>query len=349
MTKNLLLLLVFTSIISVSDAQISLTSTNVPKVGMSVRIRSLEDDSLLTFNVGLAGANRIWNYAAFKFDTSAAAISQTNYISPSRTIYANNPAVTGASYAAVDPRYPLSIAYDSVATNSWWRIATTDSTGLTRRQPNERLLNFPWTYNSAFRDSFRTAILDPTTGDSLFINVLNSAKCDGYGTITTAIGTFNCLRVVFNSVQSIELAPGVGLFLSTKSTEWWTGQHPQAVFSHFKVNLDFVGLVDSFASVSSLIQTRVANAEIAKTEVKTYPNPAQNIVNMDIDITENQTVGLTVVNLSGQIMKLDRFEAIQGKQQRAIDVSSFPDGIYLVYLAGQKDRNLGVRKIVVQH
>ena len=39
----------------------------------------------------------------------------------------------------------------------------------------------------------------------------------------------------------------------------------------------------------------------------------------------------------------------QGKQQRTIDVSNMPNGVYVLYLGGEKDKRLGMRKIVVQH
>ena len=93
----------------------------------------------------------------------------------------------------------------------------------------------------------------------------------------------------------------------------------------------------------------MANEEVAQTDLKTYPNPVQNTVNIDFEISEAQNVALTVFSLSGQIMHLDRFNVPQGKQQRAIDVSNMPNGVYLLYLGGEKDKRLGMRKIVVQH
>ena len=348
MKKQYFLLLGFIGILSAATAQISFTSANAPKVGTSVRNRSSSEDSLFNFKTGLAGANRVWNFASFKFDTTQA-IDQVNFINPKRTVYGNNPLIAGATYASFDVTTPENITFDSISTTNWWHIASADSAGLQRTDPIARELSFPWTYNSAFRDSSVQVVVDATSGDTIRVRNLTTAKCDAYGSITTSIGTLNCLRTLRTAKIEIELFPGFGLYLSVISTEWWTTQHPQPVFSHTRLNLDILGNVDSICVVNSLVQTRVANEEIAKTDLKTYPNPAQSIVNLDFDSAENQKIALTVFNLSGQVMHLEHFDALQGKQQRTLDVSNLPNGLYVVHLAGEKNKNLGMRKIIVQH
>jgi Secretion system C-terminal sorting domain len=346
MKKFFLAMLTILSFFASTYAQISLTSANAPKAGTSVRTRSLSEDSLFTFNIGLAGANLVWNYAAFKFDFAAA--QQTNYVQPSQTTFGSDPAINKATFAEFNIEAPERVNFDSVSTANWWLIGAADSAGVRRQTPIIRKLNFPWTFNSAFSDSFDQIIVDPTTGDTILLPSVNAAKCDAYGSITTAIGTFNCLRVTRLNKEDLELAPGVGLYLKITTTEWWTTQHPQPVFSYARLDLDFFGDKDSFAIVSSLVQTRVANDEIAKIDLKTYPNPAQNTVNLDFETPDNQMIVLTVFNLSGQVMHSDKFEAVQGKQQRTVDVSNLPNGIYMVHLAGLKSKHLGLRKIVVQ-
>ena len=160
MKKNLLLLLCFTSLAYATTAQISFTSANAPKAGTSVKMQSSDNDSLLRFNTGLAGANRIWNFAGFRFDPTLG-ITQTNYISPARTIYANDRRVNGATYGSFDIDAPTDITFDSISTGTWWTIATADTSGIQRQNPLARQLTFPWTYNSAFRDSTRERIYEP--------------------------------------------------------------------------------------------------------------------------------------------------------------------------------------------
>lgn len=348
MKRQYFLLLGFVSILFTASAQISFTSTHAPKAGTSVRSRSSFEDSLFTFKTGLAGANRTWNFANFKFDTTQG-IDQTNFVNPRRTIYGNDPIIAGATFASFGLDTPEDITFDSISTANWWHIAAADSAGLERIDPIARELNFPWTYNSAFRDSTLEIIVDPASGDTIRIYNLNSAICDAYGNVTTSIGTFNCLRTIRTRKLSFELFPGFGFNATLVSNEWWATQHPRPVFSYTRVDLEILGDIDSFCVVNALIQTRVANEEIAKTDLKTYPNPAQDIVNLDFEITENQKIALTVLNLSGQVMHLERFDALQGKQQRTFDVSNLPNGLYMVHLAGEKNKNLGMRKIIVQH
>ncbi len=346
--KKSLLLLLFASLVCAATAQISFTAANAPKAGTSVKTQSSENDSLLRFNTGLAGANRIWNFASFRFDPTLG-IAQTNFISPARTIYANDRRVNGATYGAFDIDTPTDITFDSISAGTWWTIAAADTGGVRRQNPITRQLTFPWTYNSAFRDSVVERVYDPSAGDTLSVITVTNVKCDAYGSITTPIGTFNALRTTRAIKAQVEFIPGLGIYLSINTTEWWTTQHPQPVFSHSRINFDAFGTVDSFAAVYSIVQTRVANEEVAQTDLKTYPNPVQNTVNIDFEISEAQNVALTVFSLSGQIMHLDRFNVPQGKQQRTIDVSNMPNGVYMLYLGGEKDKRLGMRKIVVQH
>jgi hypothetical protein len=61
-----------------------------------------------------------------------------------------------------------------------------------------------------------------------------------------------------------------------------------------------------------------------------YPNPTQNASTLAIDMKENSTVNISVMTISGQIIKTTKTEAQIGENNISVDLTGLASGLYLV-------------------
>lgn len=92
------------------------------------------------------------------------------------------------------------------------------------------------------------------------------------------------------------------------------------------------------------VQEAVAVVTAVVPEIKVYPNPTSNFVN--VDLPQNEMTGtLSIVSASGQLVR--SVQSAEGEMSIQIDVQDLPKGIYLVRWV-QSDEQVVVRKLVVQ-
>ena len=86
------------------------------------------------------------------------------------------------------------------------------------------------------------------------------------------------------------------------------------------------------------------NTAIATVEIKVYPNPASNYIN--VELPKNDMKGtLSIISASGQLVR--SVQSSGGETSLQMDVRDLPKGIYLVRWV-QTDDRVVVRKLVVQ-
>ncbi len=61
-----------------------------------------------------------------------------------------------------------------------------------------------------------------------------------------------------------------------------------------------------------------------------YPNPASDVLFIDMDLTSSEDVQVSIVNSLGQNVKVKDLGTLSGKQKVSMDVSSLSSGIYYV-------------------
>ena len=74
--------------------------------------------------------------------------------------------------------------------------------------------------------------------------------------------------------------------------------------------------------------------------INIYPNPSDDIINIEIENIKNAT--LEIYNLGGKLI----FSKKLHSKLEKIDVSDFPDGIYIVKI--MQDMDVNVRKMVLK-
>jgi hypothetical protein len=79
-------------------------------------------------------------------------------------------------------------------------------------------------------------------------------------------------------------------------------------------------------------------------EIKVYPNPAANFVN--VDLPQNELTGtLSIVSASGQLVR--SAQSSEGEASIQLDVQDLPKGVYLLRWV-QSDDQIVVKKLIVQ-
>ena len=61
-----------------------------------------------------------------------------------------------------------------------------------------------------------------------------------------------------------------------------------------------------------------------------YPNPAVDMTNVQLNLTDNANVTITMINALGQVVYTNNLGEVNGSQNVEINTSDLEDGIYLV-------------------
>jgi hypothetical protein len=91
-----------------------------------------------------------------------------------------------------------------------------------------------------------------------------------------------------------------------------------------------------------LIVTTVEENIDIPIEVKIYPNPASDVVNIGFETAVESVIGITILDSHGRLVKTDKVEATMTEKQ--INMQDLPAGIY--YLRLIKGRLMNVYKVV---
>lgn len=70
------------------------------------------------------------------------------------------------------------------------------------------------------------------------------------------------------------------------------------------------------------------NEIIDETIANVYPNPVSQTAFVDINLEKTSEVTILVSDIMGRIVSFNNLGSVNGKQQRAYDVSNFPNGLY---------------------
>lgn len=338
-THALFLLLVFSQM---GTAQITLTSATAPNNRTGHRTRDVDTTVAKRVNLGAAGANQTWNFSTIVLDPAPATI----------TTFA---ATTGAPSASSFPTATLikregstnakGVEYHRINPSEWVILGNVDSAGQVNvSQDAQTVLKYPFTFNSTFTDTF--SLDDPDLG---LVTFKATTKADAWGTIQTALGTFNSLRATRLLTASLSIF-GIPITLEGTSTEWWTTQYSAPLLSHQRIIVNSPFGLDTTFSATVLTAQTVGTQEVDINHIaNAFPSPASTLVHLDIDVPTASKVSALIISVNGQILRTHNFGDLQaGKQQVRFDVAEFPSGTYQIILMSDKGK-LGTQKIVVTH
>lgn len=90
----------------------------------------------------------------------------------------------------------------------------------------------------------------------------------------------------------------------------------------------------------------INNANQIVDQLKAYPNPAENILNIDFTTNNNANYSVTLFSMTGQKVYQELLNNFAGHYNNQVDISNFAKGVYILQISSEKG---SVReKIVIQ-
>ena len=99
---------------------------------------------------------------------------------------------------------------------------------------------------------------------------------------------------------------------------------------------DGSGTYSSLSECNMICNTTSIN-QLPINTILTYPNPFQDILNIEFELSSNQDISIILYNMLGQVIYQDVKKQLTGFYKHEINTQSFVNGIYLVDIKSSKD------------
>lgn len=347
---TLLLLFAFMN----SRGQITIDANDMPAEGQIYLLSTASNSSIQAADLAVTGANQNWNY-----NLTAASQALDTALSTSQTPIAYQFLFFGSDYAqrqfqdlSLGGTVSLTDIYNFYALSSS-KLELSGFGALLNGlpvpaiySPKDVIYNFPLNYGDSDFSNASFTIPVPSVGTWIEDrNRVNSV--DGWGQLTTVLGTNNVLRVhsVINDYDSVyveALSFGVAFPRVTHEYKWLAkgGQIP----------LLQVNTSEAFGN-ETISQIRYKDLALSvdpiqpRSEViKAYPVPVSDMLTLSVENTSTQQVDVELFTVLGQMIFHKQF-ANNGLLQ--IPVSAYPDGTYTVMI--RQGTHTYARNILVKH
>jgi hypothetical protein len=330
MKHALLLLLVLSSFLCTAQPVIN-SNVIAPLGATTVYLKSNNPNS---FNAGSAGANITWNFATL--DTSLTSTQKTvradttaNYVYfPSvvnRAIEVGSGLATTWGYSYID--------------NTKYEYYGTKNLGLVQIYVDpERQLQFPFTYNNQFSDTFYDQF--PVYYGH------TTVKADAYGTLTLPTGTYtNVLRIKTTETyrEYDDQNPDDSIFYDGLYYRWYQPNTPNILLEYGKLIKYYIYLgvryeVDSSKHVSMSRNAGITGIEETESGFYSmaYPNPAGNSLRINAETLIEQA---EVIDLCGKMVLQQNFS----DKSVVLNLQDLAAGTYYVALTTADKRRKTIR------
>ncbi|GAB4187239.1 MAG: hypothetical protein OHK0057_34820 [Thermoflexibacter sp.] len=97
---------------------------------------------------------------------------------------------------------------------------------------------------------------------------------------------------------------------------------------------------------SNTTPTGVKKNEIPENQLKVFPNPSKNKVQIQFITSKSEDTNISITDVTGKILKAINYTFTAQEANFEIEISQFPRGIYLIHLS--TNQLYGVKKLVVE-
>lgn len=342
------LLLIALLISSAASAQITLTNADFADGGDTVRMSSTTDPAIDFLSTG---ANSTWDFSGLiaesqvlkDYKTLASASTFMQFLfgpfAPTRYQLTNIVASTALPLDQLGGLLPITISeVNGVSRNTSDSIT---SIGLSmvvegselpfRSDTIETRYKFPANYGDAYTSRGYTMIdLNPIY-DGIWIQYRQrSSNIDGWGSITTPLGTFDALRIKHEILEQDSIYVGTFAFWlvlpvpQSNIYEWWADGELEPVL---RITTSALGGNETVTAIEykDLYDPLIAGIEESTGELSVYPNPAQDVLNL-----AGMEIGSTyvIVSADGKVVLSGEIASTA----TTLDVSGLVLGAYSVFI-----------------
>ncbi len=338
------------------SAQITITSADMPIVNDTIRLSVT--NNIQGQNPALTGVNYVWDYSMLtassqKIDTFFSVTSTPvayQFFFNNSILYSSHKAsfATRGQDFVMPPIVPIPLSITEVFNFSKNSTSKFENVGFgskisgipssTRNMPIDIEYVFPLNYNDSNFSSSKFLVSIPTLA-SYGQSMDRSSVVDGWGSLTTPLGTFNVLRVksVLAKVDTFYLDTlGFGTNFS----------RPEEIEYKWLANgkgLPVLKIVTTAGIVTSIQYQDVVIVGIEEHknigDVIVYPNPTNGLVNVMFSTTKSSKLNYTVKDVSGKIILTNTINTQVGNNNLSIDFTkqNISKGVYFIELSTEKD------------
>ena len=348
--RRLILLNLFLFLACIGYAQISITSGNMPSANDSIRMSSALN--VASFNFTKTDTNYFWDYSGLIPKSQRT----EKYLSIYSTPLLYQMMFMGKSNLA-GKREDMSLMGINI-TNGFNFFDNT--------QADFRQVGYGASVNGSpvpvsFKDDdiiyrFPVNFGNTDSCDSEWeVNIPNLAYVnekkhrvnyvDGWGTVSTPYGTFQCLRIrseVYQEDTIYYSSTSTGMRIPQTYTEYiWLSNNldfPVLFVTKPAIGLPTVEYADSarqFVGMDVHAQNSL--------EMQFYPNPAREKLNVTIKNPKHSETELEIVNTAGKVVYKDN---VKGDYQESIDITKLSAGLYYIRLISSK--TIKIKKIIIE-
>lgn len=191
---------------------------------------------------------------------------------------------------------------------------------------------------------------------SIFVTVTDGNSCNGYDAVlvnviadpNAAMGSDPTICVSGTTILSV--TPGAASYLwsngattssiNVDGSVLGIGTHPFSV----EVTNSF-GCTSADTVTVNVISCLGINENNSQIQMNVYPNPATDIINLNINSEMSGEMHISILNEVGQPMLVQKWNCVAGNQIKQMDVSNLSAGIYLVQI--ELNGHLLTRKMVI--
>jgi len=338
--------------------QFTITANDAPKdIGTFLEFGA--DSALVPINLGESGANQYWDFSNIQLPIK----EYWRIIDPKKSPHGHRvPEANIVFEITRENDHRIEYYYDQLTDSALTRLAmgnvTITGTDTTKNAVVFKrvtpMLNLPASYGVT--PEWPTIFEIDTTYIVFNVTVVDSYqnKIDAWGTLKTAMGEFQCLRILQIHDRTVYSAGGGKLATLEKDIRysWITkkfGIIATVVSMNEETNLNF-SMADSIAILTKDLTSiqDVVNGEILQEFVlfQNYPNPFNPKTTISYQLNETSDVTLKVFNLYGQeVALLVRQRQQPGRYEFEWNASHLPSGVY--YYQVQANQNLLTQKCLL--
>jgi hypothetical protein len=209
-------------------------------------------------------------------------------------------------------------------------------------------LKFPFTYGDTYFDTYE-GILTTSMAD-LHVSAVTEMFADAYGTLILPDGTYtNVLRTltVDEEIDSVFVAGNfIKAILVSRTQYSWFAPDSKGPLMSIEF-CDKTGMMDTCAYYTAEGTGIVDDLKSPVSQLIVFPNPAEEHIMIEFDISRDVRATIAIVNQIGQmVVSRTVSDQLNGVIIERIDISSLPSGIYFVNVSCDCRKQLNEKFVI---
>lgn len=351
-------LLAITTLLGLTaQAQITLTNANFAQPGDTI-FYGVDTTTKTNSNLATSsGANKVWDFSGI----GRQSVSESVFISPANSPV---PAPANITHVLVEDQSLEDIIFMNVTNNGVQTILPNPvpfGNGDAFLSLNS--ISFPLSYQTRTKDTVESSFVLPASllqvplFDSVRITLIIKLDvlCDGWGTLKTPTGEYNSLRLKQSSVTDFKFEGGTFLFGRMNWVSIPVGDLPFE-FPSNQLDVSYIWLSENskYFLAEATMLTDTPNTQVAfryqvprptstgiynhtakSIQINAFPNPANDVLNIEAGLLANQTYSIVITDITGKTINSFKIEG-NNQTKFTLPTDNLNSGLYFLNIFGSE-------------